>query len=330
MPACKPSAACEAHEVATGMPARHASILFALHADASHLRFFYGRNVQKAYASQLGLLLRAVRSLRVVNTSLPIHVLVSGHRSPAAEARLSQLGVTVLGPDAAPEVTVPTWASKWARASFAKLRALALERFDTVILLDTDAVVLRNIDHLAARPMRRSPAFVVGFKCFPRRELRAAVGVLAPSKEQWAKAQALMALPSTAIYDDLGEQSVWRHLYKDIGVFELPIGYAALRSSDLPASEWDKVSVLHDPNLLRKASRQGWKEARMAERIKPLDEYVAQEMSTHMTPAIDKETKERQAAAVAALKAKGKGGSSGSAQPSASNRRHRGKRRAKS
>ena len=79
MPACKPSAACEAHEVATGMRVMPASSLLFM--QMHHLRFFCSASVQKAYASQLGLLLRAVRSLRVVNTSLPIHVLVSGHRS---------------------------------------------------------------------------------------------------------------------------------------------------------------------------------------------------------------------------------------------------------
>lgn len=58
---------------------------------------------------------------------------------------------------------------------------------------------------------------------------------------------------------------------------ELPIGYAALRSSDLPASEWAKVHVVHDPNLLRKTSRAGWRESAMAERIKALDaEQVAE------------------------------------------------------
>lgn len=291
-----------------------ASILFVLHANASHLRFFYGRNVQKAYHSQLGLLVRAVHSLRAANTTLPIHVLTSGHRSAAAEARLTQLGVRILAPEVAPPVVLPKWASKWAYASFAKLRALALTQFETVILLDTDTVVLRNIDHLAGLPRRGStPAFVMGFKCSPRRELRAAVGILSPSLELWSKARALMLEPTTAIYDDLGEQSVWRHLYKESGVHELPIGYAALRASDLSAEEWRKVHVLHDPNLLRKASRAGWKEARMADAVKVFDDSMAKELSVQMDPAIDNETK----AAAKAAPPKNK-----------SSKRHRGKRRA--
>jgi len=82
---------------------------------------------------------------------------------------------------------------------------------------------------------------------------------------------------SVAIYDDLGEGSVWRHLYSR--VYELPAGYAALRCSDFSVEEWPRVRVLHDPNLLRKASRSGWRDAGMAERLKELDALVANKTS---------------------------------------------------
>ena len=64
-------------------------------------------------------------------------------------------------------VQVPAWASKWSRASFAKLRVLALEQLDTAVVLDTDTLVLRNVDVLASIS---PPAFHFGFKCYPRRE----------------------------------------------------------------------------------------------------------------------------------------------------------------
>ena len=269
MPRCMPSAACGTSKPPpqTAHPLR-ATILFVVDANASNLRFYFGRAWRKAYTSQISLLARAVVSLRRVNTTLPIHVLVSGERIPAVEARLiSDLGVGVLGPEHAPPVHVPTWGSKWARGSFAKLRAISLgQKFERVVLLDADTMVLRNIDHLASLP---APAFVAGYKCFPRAELRAAVAVLEPSAADWQRALQLMHEPSTAIYDDLGEGCVWRHLYRS--VHELPIGYGALRTSDLPATEWGEVHVLHDPNLLRKASRAGWKESGMAERVKLLD-----------------------------------------------------------
>ena len=283
LPSCVPTVACNAEPQLQAPPPGRATILFVLDANASNLRFYFGRAVRKAYASQLSLLVRSVLSLRRVNTTLPIHALVSGERVPSVEERLQQLGVRILGPEQAPPVRIPPWASKWARASFAKVRALALAPagFGRVIVLDTDTIVLRNIDHLASFP---SPAFVVGYKCFPRRELRAALMVLQPSRADWERASALMADPSAGVYDDLGEGSVWRRLYER--VHELPAGYAALRSTDLDAAEWAKVHVLHDPNLLRKAARAGWRDARMAERLKPIDELQAAELRDHITPLL--------------------------------------------
>ena len=247
--------------------------MLVLDGNASNLRFFYGKDVAKAYGSQVGLLLRLLVSLRASGTSLPVHVLVSGYRVPAVEARLATLGVTILEPDAAPPVRVPAWGSKWARSSFAKLRVLALTRFRWVLLLDTDSIVLSSLDHLPAAA--DGPAFVFGYKCFPRRELRASTAVLRPSDDAWRRASQLLDEPGTAIYDDLGEGSVWRHLWPK--AFELPISYAALRVSDLSAAEWAKVHVLHDPNLLRKASRAGFREARVAERLKDLEEATGRE-----------------------------------------------------
>ena len=84
-----------------------------------------------------------------------------------------------------------------------------------------------------------APAFVFGWKCYPRRELRASTIVVAPSLADWQRARELLSSESTAVYDDLGEQSVWRRLYRS--VYELPAGYAALRTADLPAAEWSKV-----------------------------------------------------------------------------------------
>ena len=62
---------------------------------------------------------------------------------------------------------------------------------------------------------------------------------------------------------------------------------AALRSSDLPAAEWRKVHVLHDPNLLRKSSRAGWKEASMASTLHPLDLWQGNEVKDHIQPALE-------------------------------------------
>ena len=291
LPQCITTAACASTYTPPLEPPRpppaKAAILFVLDANASNLRFYYGRAVRKVYASQLGLLVRAVMSLRRVNTTLPIKLLLSGsERLPTVEARLEQLGVGILGPERVPPVRVPSWGSKWARGSFAKLRALALppDEYERVIVLDSDTVVLRNIDHLASPPFE-APAAVVQYKCFPRAELRAALLVLRPAMADWTRALALLANKATGVYDDLGEGSVWRHLYGR--VHELPIGYAALRSSDLPAAEWAKVHVLHDPNLLRKAGRAGWKEAQMEEAaLKPINALQMAEMRDGIGPLL--------------------------------------------
>ena len=297
MPGCLPTPACMDSFVVPppSPPPPRTAILFVLDANASNLRFFYGRAVRKAYASQLGLLVRAVHSLRRVNTTLPIRLLVSGDRVPSVEERLTQLGVGIIGDrpsHGVPSTIVPSWGSKWARASFAKLRALALyvdphfplrEGFDKVIVLDTDTIVLRNIDHLANFP---APAFVAQYKCYPRAELRGALMAVQPSEAMWTRARELMTRGSTAVYDDLGEGSVWRHMYPTVN--ELPIGYAALRSSNLSATDWlHKVHVLHDPNLLRKAASKGFKAARMDEDVlKPIGLLQGAEVKDHITPLL--------------------------------------------
>ena len=292
-PGCMPTVACTSSyqppaEIGSRKAAR-ATILFVVDANASNLRFFYGRAVRKAYASQMALLVRAVLSLRRVNTTLPMHLLASGEvRVPAVEQRLTQLGVGILStPEHAPKTIVPTWGSKWARGSFAKFRALYLtsQSFEKVLLLDTDTIVLRNIDHLASAAFP-APAFVAQYKCYPRRELRCGgVMILKPDRSDYERATRLLSEMTTAIYDDLGEGSAWRHLYPR--VHELPIGYGALRSTDISAAEWQKVHVLHDPNLLRKAGRTGWKEAGMAEVLKAIDALQAAELRDHIGPAIE-------------------------------------------
>lgn len=127
-------------------------------------------------------------------------------------------------------------------------------------MLDNDDVILRNVDHLLG-PSAPTPAAVFGWKCYPRRELRAATLVLTPNAADFARAMTLLRDPATAVYDDLGEQSVWRRLYPSY--HELPAGYAAMRTADLPGSEWKKVAIVHDAHLIHDVSRAGWHAAEM-------------------------------------------------------------------
>ena len=252
MPRCVPSPLCSAAAPASVPAAPAAAILLNLDVQSQNMRFPVGTCaacLRRGYGKAVREVIRLLLSLTVVNTTLPVHILASGERWQQVEARLlasfpfaSVVGGTV------PPVVVPTWASKWARGSFSKLRALALTQYTRLVVLDNDDVVLRNIDHLASRDMP-VPAFVFGWKCYPRRELRASTIIVAPSLADWQRARELLSSESTAVYDDLGEQSVWRRLYRS--VYELPAGYAALRTADLPAAEWSKVR--------RGESREEWR-----------------------------------------------------------------------
>ena len=284
MPRCTPSPLCGVDASPKVVPGSSAAILLVMDMQRQNVRFPIGnceRCLRNGYQKMVREIIRCLLSLRAVGTALPIYLLVSGLRfAPVEQLLARRYNVHVLPANETspplPPMTVPAWASKWARGSFAKLRALALIRFETLVLLDADNVVLRNIDHLAAVP---PPAFVFGWKCHPRRELRASTMVLHPQLTDWWRALELLNASSTAVYDDLGEQSVWRKLYADVK--ELPAGYAALRTADLPAHEWPKVSIVHDAHLIHDVQRAGWHAAGMLTRVVSVDKQATHELREH-------------------------------------------------
>ena len=278
MPKCVASPLCDTGpraSSASAPPRGKASILLVLDMERKNLRFPIGTCtacLRRGYGKAVREIIRILLSLRAVNTTLPVHVLASGERYEQVESRLANLfNVSFIPPTGLqsglpPPLPVPEWASKWAKGSFAKVRALALTQFERLVVLDNDDIVLRNLDHLVDAP---APAFVFGWKCHPRRELRAATMVLRPSLDEWRRASEIAASPSTAIYDDLGEQSVWRRLYSS--VHELPAGYAALRTADLSATEWPKVHIVHDAHLIHDVQRAGWHAASMTPVLSAFD-----------------------------------------------------------
>jgi hypothetical protein len=289
MPRCTPSALCggaQAAMLSGGSQPNKAAILLVLDMQKENLRFPVGncdKCLKRGYEKAVREVVRILISLRDVRTSLPIYLLASGLRYPAVEALLVRLYRIHLVEEDPPPVVVPKWASKWARGSFAKLRALALAQFDSLVVLDNDNIVLRNIDHLAgAVPVGSAPAFTFAWKCHPRRELRASTIVLRPNVADWQRASRLVEDATTGIYDDLGEQSVWRRLYRS--VLELPAGYAALRTADLPAAEWRKVHVVHDAHLIHDVQRTGWHDAGMLARVDAVDKEASGVMREHFKP----------------------------------------------
>ena len=170
-------------------------------------------------------------------TSSPV-----GQRYTKYESTFRELGVQVSG---AQYIGRPRWGHPWHGGSFAKLFALALANFSKVLVLDSDCVVLRNIDHMAVfpAPSFRFQTVRVGNEC--QWELQSGVMVLEPDALEYERAIRLTtSLKSRPPGSDGGDQSVWRILYER--VHELPAAYNAFKYELNGSENWASVFVLHD------------------------------------------------------------------------------------
>jgi glycogenin glucosyltransferase len=93
------------------------------------------------------------RSLAGTGTQVPRYVMVTPDVSAAARQTLSKQGFGLIDiePIENPSSEVGQLFPRFA-LTFTKLRAFGLERFDKIVLLDADTVVLRNVDDLFGRP----------------------------------------------------------------------------------------------------------------------------------------------------------------------------------
>ena len=64
--------------------------------------------------------------------------------------------------------------------------------------------------------------------------------------------------------------------------YELPAGFAAMRTADLPGDEWPKVSVVHDAHLIHDVSRDGWHAAGMLTPITEVDKHATRLYNEHL------------------------------------------------
>jgi hypothetical protein len=136
-------------------------------------------------------------------------------------------------------VPPPNWAKPFYRNNFHKLRALSLTQFDSVVVLDSDVTLTRNIDHLALAP---APAAA----CQPRRGFRMCsfnfgVHVLRPSAvdaERLLRTYSIRQTPNNG-----GEQEVWSNFHKSI--YELPLGVNAHQGLSMAPNDWKWTSALH-------------------------------------------------------------------------------------
>ena len=267
-----PSSSCDSDLTFTTRP-HGAAYVLVLGFNRSFVRPSFARDPHASYVDSARLALRSVLSLHRVNSSLPIRLLVSGERDSRIEAVFSSLGVHVApSPLASAAALAPAWASPWMRGTFAKLAALTITSYRRIVLLDSDTIVVRNVDHLSGAPAPLAGYFHFhnGFTCpqhapsahasgdeCARGVLNSGVLTLQPSLERFATAQRMLA-DESALADEGpwegSDQRLWHALYAD-GVHELPFGYNANADANLTASEWARVHILHDIVVQRK---RGW------------------------------------------------------------------------
>ena len=267
-----PTAACDGTRFHSHLRAP-AAIALVLGFNSSHVRPSFRRDPRASYVDSAQLVLRNIISLRRVNTSLPILLLVSGERDANFEELLSSQYRVRITESAG--LRPPAWASPWMRGTFAKFGALTLHRYRRVIVLDSDTIVVKNIDHLsgAPPPLAAYFHFDMGSTCpqRPTQEGRCHLGVLnsgvlalEPDASRLAKARQLLTADDGS---SLGEQSkdalwetsdqrLWHALYARDTVHELPFAYNANADANLTLGEWRHgVSILHDIVVQRK---RGW------------------------------------------------------------------------
>ena len=238
---------CASPQPSRARPARDAAVVMFYGYVPRHVRT-NRQTPLKQYLGDMMLLLRLVLSLRRVGTSLPMHLYLSGDRHAKYERPFEEQGVHL---SEAPYTNPAHWANGWHAGTFAKLHALSLSAFDTVLVLDLDCVVLRNIDHVVAWP---TPSF--RYQMAPKGpecgwELQSGVMVLRPNARAASRALGMIARTSDKLPGDGGDQSVWRALYTNTTLHELPAAFNAFKYELDDADEWESVSVLHDGWLQR-------------------------------------------------------------------------------
>lgn len=246
LPRCRAGPACgncASPQPSRARQARNAAVALFYGYVPAHVRVHNRQTPLKQYLGDMMLLLRLVLSLRRVGTSLPVHLYLSGDRHAKYERLFEEQGVQLSD---APYVNPAHWANPWHAGTFAKLHALSLAAFDKVLVLDLDCVVLRNIDHVVAWP---TPSFRYqvargGAGC--DWELQSGVMLLRPNAHAHGRALRMIARTSDKLPGDRGDQSVWRALYTNTTLHELPAAFNAFKYELNDADEWASVSVLHD------------------------------------------------------------------------------------
>ena len=206
------------------------TFLFFLAFNASLVRNVFAAHPKRARDREVNRVLWFAQTARQVRTRLPIHAVVAGEPLDAThEARLKSVGVRLID---GPLVPTPAWASKWHRLSFNKIAALSFTQFRKVIVLDNDAGLLRNMDHIRTAP---TPSAVFhttigGLAARTRCAVTTGLLVLRPSAAAYARALALLhSMNYTQERYDGGDEEFWLRYFAESGerLYELPWRYHA-------------------------------------------------------------------------------------------------------
>ena len=106
------------------------AILIFLHFNRSLVRLKHVGKTDMAFTREMHRIEWLLRSVRKVQTRLPVHIVVAGERNASAEANLVRLGATsIIETEAVPP---PVWSSLFHKFSFGRIAALSLTRFRKV------------------------------------------------------------------------------------------------------------------------------------------------------------------------------------------------------
>lgn len=163
------------------------------------------------------------RSLKQTATSHPLYVLTTTNgMSTNGNNTLRSEGISVLTASAIVpsryihELNVRNGSPNWDNTFF-KLRIFGLTQFDTLVYLDSDMIVLNNIDHLFDKP--HMSAVAAGHHFNPSWiQLNSGLMVITPDKSLESRLLALITeKPDDSMlnYSGIGDQDLINHYFKD-------------------------------------------------------------------------------------------------------------------
>ena len=266
---CQPSVLCTSvntssqHKLAKANSWNRSTAAFVtvLHVDDRHVRPQWAKLPAVQWRAQARRVVELAANLRAVSSSMPLHCLLSGRNQSAVNSTLMRLQRNLRLHASWNEPTVPAWASVMHQASFAKLSIInaSYHLGMRLIYLDTDMLVLRNLDHLGSSLPPHALAFtfradhelvnsgLMSVHIGSRRRLEAAWSLIR---------SALSRRPWQACSGDGSDQQVWIHFLGRTTeqVLELPMSYNLYPSQveQLRDTRWCvRAHVIHKTSKLK-------------------------------------------------------------------------------